>query len=39
MTTLAAMGEFINAEIKPDVAFWTGDSPPHADWMYDLNYI
>ena len=27
--TLTTMGEFINAEVKPDIIFWTGDIVPH----------
>ena len=27
--TLELMGDYINAHIKPDVVFWTGDITPH----------
>lgn len=37
--TLTTMGEFINAELKPDVVFWTGDIVPHDQWHYDLDYV
>ena len=33
------MGEYINANLEPDVVFWTGDSPPHDQWQYDLEYV
>ena len=33
------MGEFIKDEINPDVIFWTGDVPPHDQWMYSEEYI
>ena len=34
--TLQKMGEFINAEVKPDVVFWTGDITPHDQWQQTL---
>jgi hypothetical protein len=33
------MGEFINANIKPDVVFWTGDITPHDQWEYSFDYV
>lgn len=37
--TLDLMGEFINANLNPDVVFWTGDSAPHDQWQYSLEYV
>lgn len=37
--TLTTMGEFINAEVKPDIVFWTGDIVPHDQWQYSLEYV
>lgn len=36
---LYSMGDFIKEEINPDVIFWTGDVPPHDQWMYSEEYI
>lgn len=33
------MGEYINANVKPDVVFWTGDVVPHDQWEYDVEYV
>jgi len=37
--TIDAMGDFINAEVKPDVVVFTGDTPPHDQWNYTLPEI
>lgn len=36
---LTTMGEYINANIKPDIIFWTGDIVPHDQWEYDVEYV
>ena len=36
---LTTMGDFIKAEIKPDVILWTGDSVPHDQNQYSTSYV
>lgn len=36
---VTTMGEYINANLKPDVIFYTGDVPPHDQWAYTLEYV
>ena len=36
---MTTMGEYINANIKPDIVFWTGDITPHDQWEYNLQYV
>ncbi|CDW80649.1 saposin b domain-containing protein [Stylonychia lemnae] len=36
---LTTMGDYINAEINPDVIFWTGDITPHDQWHYTVDYV
>ncbi len=36
---ITTMGEYINANLKPDVIFWTGDVAPHDQWAYNLSYV
>jgi len=39
LATFEKMLDFVNAEIDPDVVFWTGDVPPHDMWNYNLSYV
>lgn len=33
------MGDFINAEVKPDVILWGGDVTPHDQNAYTFEYV
>lgn len=33
------MGEFINAEVNPDVILWGGDVTPHDQYGYTFEYV
>lgn len=33
------MGDYLRNEIKPDVIFWTGDTPPGGMYDYNEDYV